>query len=124
MVGKKDSLWYLNRFRDKCVVGLDDDLFKQPITIYDEILLAWGKTHLYGGEDKEGKTKKEIENLLRRKSIVENLGIQSQLLYWEILLKYAWKMGTKRQLYTTYRRSLIKLRKVKLLRKQNFCSNS
>lgn len=62
------------------MVGLDDDLFKQPITIYDEILLAWGKTHLYGGEDKEGKTKKEIENLLRRKSIVENLGIQSQLL--------------------------------------------
>lgn len=68
-LGKRILFWYLNRFRDKCVIGLDDDLFTQPITIYDEMLLAWGKTHLYGGEDKEGKTKKEIENLLRRKSI-------------------------------------------------------
>lgn len=94
-LGKRILFWYLNRFRDKCVVGLDDDLFKQPITIYDEILLAWGKTHLYGGEDKEGKTKKEIENLLRRKSIVENLGIQSQLLYWEILFEICMENGDK-----------------------------
>ena len=94
-LGKRILFWYLNRFRDKCVIGLDDDLFTQPITIYDEMLLAWGKTHLYGGEDKEGKTKKEIENLLRRKSIVENLGIQSQLLYWEILFEICMENGDK-----------------------------
>ena len=94
-LGKRILFWYLNRFRDKCVIGLDDDLFIQPITIYDEMLLAWGKTHLYGGEDKEGKTKKEIENLLRRKSIVENLGIQSQLLYWEILFEICMENGDK-----------------------------
>lgn len=45
-LGKRILFWYLNRFRDKCVIGLDDDLFTQPITIYDEMLLAWGKTHL------------------------------------------------------------------------------
>ena len=94
-LGKRILFWYLNRFRDKCVIGLDDDLFTQPITIYDEMLLAWGKTHLYGGEDKEGKTKKEIENLLRRKSIVETLGIQSQLLYWEILFEICMENGDK-----------------------------
>ena len=35
-------------------------------------------------------------------------------------MKYAWKMVTKRQLYTTYRRSLIKLRESKTIKKAKF----
>lgn len=57
-LGKRILFWYLNRFRDKCVVGLDDDLFKQPITIYDEILLAWGKLTYMVVKIKRGKLRK------------------------------------------------------------------
>lgn len=94
-LGERALFWYLNRFKDKCVVELDEEMIEPPVSIYDEMLLTLGKPHLYGDENKVERAKEEINNLLKRKCIVENLGVQAQLLYWEIFFEICMENGDK-----------------------------
>ena len=79
--------WYLNEVHDRAPVNVSEKDLKEPITIYDILLLGQEKVRLYMSQQKNINLEQDKNMLLSHQGEVKFLGTQLKELYWKVLFQ-------------------------------------